>query len=130
MTTTPRDGSKELEFDCDISYYNEDGAFLGIDEESLYQSNAEIGHIVPFTACLNIPKDTRKAVLRFRSERKNSKWDLVIGASFITGIVVFLVWSIALTPRRIHHINNYAFGNMIYSYASCCANNDDFTVLC
>jgi len=90
------DGDKEVDYDCDISYYGENGEFLGVDVDNLYHHNKSIGSVIPFSACLDIPSNTSKAVLSFTSERKNYRWNLILGISVITGVVVFGIWALKI----------------------------------
>jgi len=83
----------EINYDCAISYYNENGVFLGVDDASFYDDNRSIGAIVPFSTNLNIPTNTHKAVINFTAEKKSNYWDTLIGIAMITGIVVFGIWA-------------------------------------
>ena len=81
--------AKDHIYDCIISYYNDDGVFLGISETNSCKKRSITGEPRSISSPIDIPENTAKVVARFA--RKNNNEELWFKLLKTVGTVLILM---------------------------------------
>ncbi len=83
-----KDDAHNRSYDCDISYYDENGSFVGLDETSFpYQCKTK-ELPTAFSTALNIPENATKMVVTFTVEKENEFKNFAVGFAIVCGLII------------------------------------------
>jgi hypothetical protein len=84
-----------LNYDCDISYYDEDNKFVGLDDTYFHLTGNKQNMPSSFSTELNIPEAAAKMVITFTSEKENNFVNIAVGIAVVCGLILLGAWTIS-----------------------------------
>jgi hypothetical protein len=80
--------ARDNNYDCDISYYDQEGKFVGLDETNFYYQRKVENTPSAFSTALNIPESSAKMVVTFSTEKESEFKQYAVGFAVVSGLVL------------------------------------------
>lgn len=89
-----KNDDSSLHYDCDISYYDKNDKFVGLDDSCFHLTSNKQNMPSSFSTELNIPESAAKMVVMFTSEKENNFVNIAVGAAIVCGLILLGSWTI------------------------------------
>lgn len=83
------------DYDCDITYFDKSGKFVGIDEDCFDLTCKKDKDITLFSICLNLPTDAEKMVIEFTPNKASERGfvEYCVGAFMVFTLLIMGSWA-------------------------------------
>jgi|GEM_PF-6542715 len=88
------DGASDSNYNCDISYYNQNNEFIGLDEVCYHLQGNKQNMPSSLSTELNIPESAYKMVVTFTSEKENNVLYVATGIAVVSVLIILGAWAI------------------------------------